>query len=111
MFAAVSYAIGCIPIGSASQHIFIQSFGPLGPLFSLFAIGFLAPLASAPVPFLVSAVLMIIVALGYYMLLTLPSYFYFRCRRSSLIVLQLVVIAIHAALAVFVFYPQSWAHY
>jgi hypothetical protein len=105
--AAVFVAIGFIPTGSGSQCILYGSFGGHGLGFIVFTV--FAPLEPLHIPPVFWYALVLIVALSYMLLLTLPAYFFFRRRRSWLIGVQFLAIAFHAAFAVFVVTPW-WRH-
>ena len=105
--AAVFVAIGFVPTGSGSQSILYGSFGGHGLGFIVFTV--FAPLGPLQLPPAFWYALYLVVALSYLLLLTLPAYFFFRRRRSWLIGLQLFVIAMHAAFAVFIVTPW-WRH-
>lgn len=105
--AVVFIAISFIPTGSGAQSILYGSFS--GHFLGYIVITVFAPLGPLQLPPAFWYALYLCIMLGYLLLLTLPAYFYFRCRRSWLISLQLLAIAMHAAVAVFVVTPW-WRH-
>ena len=105
--AAVFVAISFIPAGTGSQSILHGSFS--GHFLGFIVFTVFAPLGPLQLPPAFWYALYLVVALGYLLLLTLPTYFYFRRPRSWLVGLQLFAIFIHAALAVFVVTPW-WRH-
>ena len=104
---AVFTAISFLPAGTGSQHILHSSFSGHSLGFIVFTV--FAPLGPLQLPPVFWYALYLVVALGHLLLLTLPAYFYFRRRRSWLIGVQLLAIAIHVAIAVFVVTPW-WRH-
>jgi hypothetical protein len=105
--AAVFVSIGFIPAGSGSQSILYDSFS--GHFLGYVIITVFARLGPLQLPPAFWYAFYLLFTLGYLLLLTLPTYFYFRCRRSWLISVQLFAIAVHAAIAVFIVTPW-WRH-
>jgi hypothetical protein len=111
IFAVTMFAIGLIPgYEGGGRAIRYQSFGYCSLAFifiHLFDPG--QPLSAIPFPSAFPYAPAIIVAVLYSLLVVLPSYFYFRTRRSWLLALQAAFLFGHAAFAVLVVAP-FWIH-
>jgi hypothetical protein len=107
-FAGLMLLIGAIPKGGGGTAIRYESFGTLAVVlvFSfLFREDRFPGIFPLPEGSWLAFGPLIVVATLYCFLVTLPLYFYFRTRRSWLLLAQVVTLAAHSAFAVFVVAP------
>jgi len=103
VLAAAFFYIGYIPSAGGSQSDYFNSFGSLALFYML--VPPLELLGRFNPPIVLCYVLAVLIGLSYMLLLTLPAYFSFRRRKSWLISVQIVAIAIHALFGVYVVTP------
>jgi hypothetical protein len=100
-------SIGAIPQDGGGAAI---RYGPFGGHAVVFIGSYLfhpegGVLRWLPLPDWLGYAPIILIALLYSLLVTLPLYFYFRTRRSSLLLVQVFALALHSAFALLVVAP------